>query len=168
MIKNIMKYGLLFAICILMQVLIFDRIYFSGYVNIYFYVLFILLLPIPTSKSLGMIMAFFIGISIDMFTNTPGMHASASVFMAFLRPTILRFLAPIDGYETGMEARLSILGIGWFIRYAFVLIIAHHTVLLYLEAFNSSLFFFTFLKVLLSSFATLFIIVLSQFLIYRK
>jgi len=67
-----------------------------------------------------------------------------------------------------MEARLSILGIGWFIRYAFVLILAHHTVLLYLEAFNSSLFFFTFLKVLLSSFATLFIIVLSQFLIYRK
>lgn len=168
MIKNILKYGLLFIICLELQVLLFDRIYFSGYLNIYFYVLFILLLPIQTSRSLGMLLAFVLGISVDMFSNTPGMHASAAVFMAFLRPSILRFLSPVDGYELGMEARVSILGIGWFIRYSMVLILAHHAWLLYLEAFSFSLFFFTLLKVLLSTFATGFIVFLSQFLIYRK
>jgi rod shape-determining protein MreD len=168
MIKNILKYGLLFIICLELQVLLFDRIYFSGYLNIYFYVLFILLLPINTSRSMGMLLAFVLGISVDMFSNTPGMHASAAVFMAFLRPSILRFLSPVDGYELGMEARVSILGVGWFIRYSMVLILAHHTWLLYLEAFSISLFFFTLLKVLLSTFATGFIIFLSQFLIYRK
>lgn len=168
MIKDVLKYGLLFVICVVLQVLMFDRIYMSGYLNIYFYVLFILLLPVRTPAITGMGLAFLLGLSIDMFSNTPGMHTSASVLVAFIRPSLLKLLSPADGYEAGMEARVSILGPSWFIRYSLILILAHHTWLLYLEAFNFSLFFFTLLKVLLSTFATGFILFISQFLFFKK
>lgn len=168
MIKEILKYTLLFVLCLLLQVLVFDKIYLSGYVNIYFYVLFILLLPIEISPLLTMFLAFFLGISVDMFSNTLGMHASALVFMAYLRPSVLRFLSPYDGYEPGMQARANSLGVGWFIRYSMVLIFAHHFLLLFIEAFNFSLFFFTLLKVMISTLATGFIVFISQYLVFRK
>jgi hypothetical protein len=47
-----------------------------------------------------LITAFLLGITVDMFVDTPGVHTSASVFMAFVRPFVLRILAPRDGYET--------------------------------------------------------------------
>jgi hypothetical protein len=142
--------------------------YFSGFVNIYFYVLFILLLPIETLPVVVLFLAFFLGLSVDMFSNTIGMHASASVFMAFLRPSILRLLAPYDGYESGMQARVASLGVAWFIRYSMILILGHHLVLLFVEAFDFSLFFFTLLKVILSAFATGILVLMSQFLFFRK
>ena len=168
MINPVTRNILRMFILILFQVLVLNNIQVSGYINPYMYVLFILLLPFETPRWLLLISGFAIGISIDLFANTPGMHASATVFMAFLRPYVLKLFMPHDEYEPGSYPRLYYYGFTWFLKYSLVLVFFHHTFLFYAEAFRITFFFHTMLRVVLSTLFSVFLIVLSQFFIYRK
>lgn len=160
----------LFRIIILVvfQVSVLNNIQFSGFVNPYFYVLFILLLPFETPGWLLLSLAFVLGITIDLFSNTPGLHASATVFMAFLRPLVLDYFAPRDGYVPGTFPRIYYYGFGWFFQYSAILILGHHFFLFYMEVFQLSDFLLTFKRVVYSSIFTLFLVIISQFFIFRK
>ena len=162
--RNILRMFVL----ILFQVLVLNNIQVSGYINPYMYVLFILLLPFETPRWLLLISGFAIGISIDLFANTPGMHTSATVFMAFSRPYVLTLLMPHDEYEQSTYPRLYYYGFTWFLKYSLILVFLHHTFLFYVEAFRTTFFFHTMLRVLLSTLFSVFLIILSQFFIYRK
>ena len=157
-----------FIILVLAQVLIFNNIQFSGYINPYIYILFILLLPFETPKWMLLVSAIFLGLTIDIFSDTLGMHTIATLFMAFLRPFVLNLISPRDGYESGTFPRVSYYGITWFTRYTSILIVAHHFVLFYIEIFRFGNFFSTFFRVILSTIFSLAFIVLSQFFVYRR
>ncbi len=162
--RNIIR----FLILILFQVLVLDNIQMGGYLNPYFYVLFIILMPFETPRWLMLITAFLMGLSVDLFTNTLGMHAAATVFMAFLRPWILSIFAPRDGYEPDTFPRIFFYGFNWFLRYSLVMVFVHHLALFYLEVFHFQDFLSTFLRVILSSLVTTATIILSQYFIFRK
>ncbi len=157
-----------FIILITAQIIIFDNIQFSGFINPYIYVLFILLLPFETPKWALLFSAFLLGLTVDLFSETLGMHTAACVFMAFLRPYVLNIISPREGYESGTFPRVAYYGITWFAKYAFILILAHHLLLFYIEIFRFGAFFITFLRVLLSVIFTLGFVVISQFFIYRR
>ncbi len=157
-----------FIILVLFQVLVLNNIQFSGFVNPFMYVLFILLLPFEIPRWVLLVSGFLLGLSVDVFSNTLGLHASATLFMAFLRPYVLRVISPRDGYETGTYPRVFYYGIAWFINYAIILVFAHHLFLFYLEVFRLSEFFRTLLRVILSSSFSILIIVLSQYIVFRK
>src|SRR5512137_2722988 len=101
MINSIIRYTVIFVILIFLQVLLFNNIQFSGYINPYVYVMLILLLPVEIPSWLLLIICFFSGLTVDLFNGTPGIHTSATVFSGFIRPYILRFISPRDGYEAG-------------------------------------------------------------------
>ena len=168
MIKVLPRNILRIIMLVFFQVFILNNIQFSGFVNPYFYVLFILLLPFETPKWLLLTLGFVLGLSIDLFSNTPGLHASATVFMAFLRPLVLDYFAPRDGYESGTFPRVYYYGFVWFFQYSSILILAHHFFLFYIEVFRLDDFFLTFWRVVLSSIFTIFLVVISQYFIYRK
>ena len=157
-----------FIILVLFQVLVLNNIQFSGFVNPFMYVLFILLLPFETPRWVLLVSGFLLGLSIDIFSNTLGLHASATLVMAFLRPYVLRVISPRDGYETGTYPRVFYYGISWFLNYAIILVFAHHLFLFYLEVFRFSEFFRTLLRVILSSSFSILIILLSQYIVFRK
>jgi rod shape-determining protein MreD len=166
MINSVIKYGLLFILLVLLQVLLFNNIQFSGYINPYVYVLFILLLPVEIPAWLLLILSFMTGTLIDLFSGTPGMHSSATVFAGFVRPAVLRITSTRDGYESGSGPSMYIYGLRWFLIYTTVMVLIHHTILFYLEVFRLTDFFRTFLRVILSSFFSIIFIVLLEF--YRK
>ena len=168
MIKLLARNIVRFILLVLAQVMIINNLQVNGYIVPYLYALFILLMPFETPKWLLIISAFALGLSVDLFTQTPGMHAAAAVFMAFLRPYILEMSAPRDGYEAGTFPRVYYYGFQWFLRYTVILVLAHHLILFYIEVFRFSEFFSTFLRVLLSSLITVILIMLSQYFIYRK
>ena len=163
MINEVIKNILRFIFLVFFQVLILNNIQLSGYLNPFLYVLFILMQPFETPKWLVLILAFVLGISIDMFSNTGGLHAAASVFMAFLREPILKLIAPRDGYDVVQKPTIQQFGFGWFFSYAGILVFIHHFFLFYLEVFHFANFFSTFFRVILSSFFTLTLIFISQF-----
>ena len=155
-------------ILVIIQVLILNNIQFSGYINPFMDVLFILLLPFDTPYWILLSSAFILGLSIDIFSDTFGLHAAATVFMAYLRPYVLFAIAPRDKYEPGTYPRLYYYGFNWFLKYSTILIFAHHLFLFYIEIFRFSGFFATFLRVGLSSVFSILLVVLSQYLFFRK
>ncbi|MGC8803585.1 MAG: rod shape-determining protein MreD [Bacteroidales bacterium] len=162
------KYILRFILLVLLQIFIFNKIQFSNLINPYFYVLFILLLPFDMPRSALLISAFFLGLSIDLFSNTPGMHAAASTFMAFVRPAVLKGISPREDYEPDTTPTVYYYGLRWFIGYALVLVFLHHFVLFFLEMFRWSDFFSTLARVFLSTAFTSLLIVVSQFFFFKK
>jgi rod shape-determining protein MreD len=162
MIPRILRYSLIFILLVLLQVLLFNNIRFSGYVNPYIYIMFILLLPIEIPAWLLMIISFFTGLIIDLFSGSPGMHTSATVLAGFIRPYVLRIISPRDGYEPGSDPSMVIYGFRWFLIYTLIIVLFHHTALFYLEVFRFTDFFRTFLRVLLSTlFSGTFILLLE-------
>ena len=119
------------------------------------------------NKMLVMTIAFITGMTIDVFSDTMGMHASASVFLAFVRPYVLTALAPRDGYEPNQRPTLNQFGFQWFIIYATVCTFLHHLFLFFVEVFRFSGFFDTFWRVLASSFFTLILILIMQYFNYN-
>lgn len=157
-----------FVLLIALQILLFNRIQVSGYLNPYFYVLFILLLPFETPNWLLLISSFVLGLGVDLFSGTPGMHTMACTLMGFARPFILDTLSPRDGYKANTSPRISFYGLEWFLRYTILLVVIHHFALFYIEVFKWTAFWHTLLRVILSTLFSTFFMVASQFFIFRK
>jgi len=155
-----------FVFLILFQVLILNNIQFSGFINPYFYIYFILLLPFETPRWLLLLSAFLLGISLDAFTNTFGLNAAACVFIAFLRPFVISAISTGTEFMTGHSPSLKNQGVKWFAYYSIILVLVHHFTLFYLEIFRFTEFFQTLLRVLLSSIFTLLIIFIAELLSY--
>lgn len=164
MINRILRFSLIFILLILLQILVFNNIQFSGYINPYIYILFILLLPVEIPTWLLLLISFATGILMDIFSGTPGMHSSATVLAGFIRPDVLRIISPRDGYEPGADPSMLVYGFRWFLLYSAIIILVHHTVLFYLEVFRFAAFFRTLLRVLLSSLFSITFVVLLEYI----
>jgi len=162
--KNIARFILL----VLMQVLLVQNINLTTYVILLPYVLLIIMLPFETPKLVVLFTAFALGASIDYFYDSSGLHASACTIMGFARYYVLKYIAPREGYDAGVQPTIEDMGLAWFLRYAGTLIIIHHFFLFYLEVFRFSEFFRTLLRVMLSSVGTFGLIYLIQFLFFTK
>ncbi|MCX6272704.1 MAG: rod shape-determining protein MreD [Bacteroidetes bacterium] len=162
--KNILRFLVLVAI----QVVILNRIHFLGFINPYLYVLFILLLPFETPKWLLLFSSFGIGMLIDAFSNSYGLHAGAATMMAFSRPFVLRLLTSRKEYEPGIHPGLRDLGFNWFLSYSASLILIHHTFLFFVEVFRFTEIFATLFRIFLNTLITLLSVIIAQYLFYRK
>jgi rod shape-determining protein MreD len=167
MINRLPRYIIVFIVLVLAQILLFNNIQLSGYLNPYIYILFILVLPFETPKWGLLAAGFILGITIDLFSHTIGMHASATVFMAYLRPHILRNMEPRDGYEPDTEPSIQDYGFSWFLKYSAILTLAHHIFLFYIEVFKFEGFFQTLSRAVLSALMSILIIVLIKIFIRK-
>ncbi len=168
MLNNFGKYLINFIVIMLFQVLILNQLNLGIYINPCLYILFILILPVETPGWLTLIIGFAVGLMMDAFLNTIGLHASATVFLSFLRYYLLRFFAPRDGYELGSLPVPSYFGFTWFFKYVSIATIGHHLFLFFMEVFTFNNFFLTIWKVILSSLFTITFILLAQLFGIRK
>ena len=157
-----------FFFLVLLQVLILNHINFGGYINPYFYIYFILLLPFGTPRWLLLIVAFILGLSIDIFTNTIGLNAAACVVMAFFRPFVISAISTGPESLIGDTPSLRNQGIKWFLYYSIILVLIHHAALFYLEIFRFNEFTVTFIRVLLSSAFTMVLVLISEYMLYPR
>jgi len=154
---------------VLLQVLLLNNINLTEYgITPYFYILFILLLPFDTSDWSLLLFAFFLGLSIDMFSDTGGVHASATVFIAFLRPFVLKMLSGRDGYAPETSPRISWYGFNWFFKYTVILTIIHHLIYYLVSEFSFGHFSITLLKVFITAIFSSILIIISQYLVFKR
>lgn len=130
LVKNIFR----LIVFILVQVYILDKMHLHRFVIPVLYYLFILWLPFSLSRISLLLIGFATGLSLDYFTNTPGLHAAACVLIAYARPFIINLLTPKDTAEFNYREP-SPRAMGWapYTVYAFVMTLLHHTYLYLLE-----------------------------------
>ncbi|MBR4619801.1 MAG: rod shape-determining protein MreD [Salinivirgaceae bacterium] len=158
----------MFVVLVLLQVGVLNQVQLGGFINPYIYILFIILLPVGTPGWLTLVLSFVLGISIDMFCNSPGIHTSATVFAGFVRPYLLSSLMPRETVEPTDTPNIRLFGTGWFLKYCLVMVIVHHVSLFMVEAFKFSSLHLILWRALLSIVFTMILIVLSQFLFTRN
>jgi rod shape-determining protein MreD len=168
MINHLGQYLLSFIAIFLVQILVLNNLNLGGYINPWLYVLFLLILPVEIPNWLLLVLAFVTGLLMDTFLNTIGLHASATVFLAFLRPFLLRIFSPRDGYEPGSLPVPSHFGLGWFLKYTLLAVLAHHLFLFVVEAFSFESFGATLWKTILSTLVTLVVIMIAQLFSSRE
>ncbi len=157
--NSVLGFGFIFVVLVLTQALIFNHVRFNGYINPYVYVLFVLLLPIDIRGWLLLILAFITGLTIDVFLDTMGMHAAATVFLAFLRPAVIRLISVRSDFESGTIPGVAGQGFRWILTYCLLLVFSHHTMLFFIEIFRFSEFFSTMQRIILSTlFSSVFVI----------
>lgn len=154
---------------ILLQVLVLNQMNLGGYINPYVYVLFIILLPVQINKSTLLLLAFLTGLTIDLFGNTLGLHASATVLLAYARPGILRLFFQNLEFSEEEEPNISKLKPGGFLKYTLVLVFIHHSALFFLEVFTFQGLLSTLFRIALSTIiSSLMIMTLTLLFASRK
>ena len=142
-----------FVLLLLAQVLIFNRIDLFGFINPFPYILFIILYPVNGNKSGLLAASFFLGLLMDMFWNSGGVHAAACLILAYYRPAIFKFSFGLS-YEYQTVKLTDVLSPE---RFSFLLIavVLHHFVLFVLEVFKISFLWDIVVRTLLSTVFTL-------------
>lgn len=165
-IKNIVR----FIVLLFVQVFVLNRIpALQHWVNPYIYFLFILWLPFNISRISLLIWAFILGITLDYFTKTPGLHASACVLIAYLRPFLINLLVPQEGIEINyQEPSIKSLSFAPYFIYVLLLTFVHHSWLFFLEAIQFADIFYFFIKTLLSVAVSLVLILVIELLFVRR
>ena len=157
-----------FVVIVLVQVLILERLNLHGYINPYLYPLIIIMLPIEIAHWALILIGFSLGLAIDTFTNTIGIHAATCVFIAFIRPYILNALTPSGGYEQDDKPTTRSLGFRWYISYAVTIIFVHHFILFFLEVLRFSYLFHTLTKIAVSSLISLMLVIIAEYISVTK
>lgn len=163
-VKNIVRFLLLISL----QIFLLNKMNFFGYVNPFIYVLFIILLPFKTNKLLILLIAFLTGFTIDFFGNTPGLHSTATLIMAFARPGLLRVFYGKIEFTQNEEPGITKLGFLGFFRYAFVLVLIHHFSLFFLEILSFSKILIILENTIISSLMTILLIYIYLLLFTRN
>jgi rod shape-determining protein MreD len=162
--NRIIRYTWAFVLLVVLQLIIFNNIEFSGYINPYVYVMFILILPVSIPSWILLLLSFLTGSVIDLFTGTLGVHAFASVLAGFVRPWVLSLNVTAEGTEGDMSPSAYRSSLRWFLVYTVTVVFVHHLALFFVEIFSLRHFFHTLLRVLLSTAVTSFFIVLFDFI----
>ncbi|GAA4936482.1 rod shape-determining protein MreD [Algibacter agarivorans] len=155
-----------FIVLVFVQVLILNHINFLGYINPYIYILFIALYPVKNNRSILIILSFLLGITIDLFLDTGGIHAGASVFIAYIRPVILKSsFGTIYEHQT---VKFNTVDFGTKLTYFTLLTVLHHIVLFSLEIFSISKIILVLQKTLFSSIFTILLSITVTIIFSRK
>ena len=157
-----------FVLLVFLQVFLLKNITLYDLSTPYLYILFILLLPFETPNLLLFLLAFILGITVDAFYNTPGLHTAACVLLAFVRVIFISITVQKDGFDNEPEPTLSLMGFRWFFTYALVLTVLHHFFLFNLEVFRLSEIQYTLSRVVLSSIFTVFLMLMTGLIFYRS
>ena len=156
------KYIFHFVALVLLQVLVLDNIQLGGYINPFPYIYFILILPINTGRLTLLFFGFLLGITLDVFSATGGIHAAACTLIAFYRPFLLKAQGPRDGFELHATPHARLFGVGWFLGYTALMVAIHHSVLFFVEIFRFVDFFHTIFKIIVSGSLSVGIIMLFE------
>ena len=155
-------YTLLFIILVLLQVLLFNNLYFSLYVNPLVYISFVILLPGNIRGVWLLLLSLLVGLVVDLFSGTPGINTIATLLVAFCRPGLLTLIMGHDEVRELVVPDVPHMGLGKFIKYVSVMVLVHASAFFMLEVLSWKYFGFTLLRIVFSSLASIVFVYFCQ------
>ena len=159
--------ALLFIGLILLQIIVLNNINFLGYINPFFYIFFIFLYPIKKDDATLLILSFFLGLSIDVFSDSGGINAAATLFIAFVRISVLKSVTGKRDLDYGAISIFKLPFPKMFL-YVVILTVLHHFIVFGMEYFKWSKFGIILLKTVLTSIFTILLTMISFTFVMRK
>lgn len=160
-------YGLLFFFLLFLQVFILNNILLFGYINPYLYIAFVFVYPYKKDRFKFLTLAFLLGLFVDFFTNSGGIHAFSTLFIAYIRFYFFKSIfQKLESEYDLFDLRLE--PFGKVFNYIVILTVTHHFILFSLINFSFHNFPNILINTLLSSIFTLILYFLGSFIFRNK
>lgn len=165
--NDIIKNIIWLFILVLIQVLIFNNINLFGYTNPLIYIVFVFYFPLKKEKGLFLIFSFLLGLFIDFFSNSGGIHAAATLFIAFIRLPLLTSILNKKDFDYHL---FNIRGISFLKAFTFIAIqvLIHHFIVFSLDYFSFNDFGIIISKTLTTSLLSVVLILIGIILFTKK
>lgn len=151
---------------VLLQVWVFNYTYLFRVATPFVYLFDLMLLPIGFSKVGSTLLGAVLGMIIDVFSGTPGLHMASTALTGFLRPYFLRFLMKPD-IDTTLPPASKVMGKGVFLI-LFIWVFIHHSLLFFLDAFSGFNWWVLIVRLGASSIFTYVCLVILQLLFFER
>lgn len=155
-----------YIIIMLLQVLLFDQLQLLGICHPYIYVLCLLMMPITLPRSVDMLIGAAVGIIMDIFCNSIGVHMAACILLMFVRPYLLGVIVN-DKDRLNEQISLRAIGLEALVKYVVILVLVHHLVVFMLAAWSWSHIGFVLAETAVSGLITGLVVIGYNLLIYK-
>lgn len=152
---------------VFLQILIFNNINLFGYLNPYPYLAFVFLFPYKKERSDLLILSFLLGLTLDFFTDSGGVHAASTLFIAYFRLYFVRLILRKSEFDY-VTFQLNSIAVDKVLLYFFVLIFIHHFLMFGLEFFDINSFFEILKRTLLSTIFTFLVTTFGYYIFSKK
>ncbi len=166
--NNWLKHIGFIGLMISFQILVFNNLDLSKSIIPFIYPIIIISASRVSNRSLLLILGFSLGLLIDVFSNTGGAHAMSTTLLAFFQPYLLSSMGPSDSNSNKIKPSIYSLGLKNYLVFALILLFVHHFMVFLMEMFTFSNFGLTLLRISASSLVSLLLILLLQFIFFRK
>jgi hypothetical protein len=166
--KNFITYTLLLLFLGLIQIIFLKNLALFGVAFCFLYLLGILNLPITIPHFPLILISFGLGLIVDIFYDTIGIHAASATLLSFLRPYWLKAISPTGGYDDSAKPNLPEMGIVWYMSYSLPLIFAFSLVFFTADHWGTEGFFGVLYKSFLSSIFTVLLAIIVQLLFFKR
>ena len=155
-----------YILVMLLQVLLFDQLQLWGVCHPYIYILCLLMMPITLPHTVDMLIGAGVGLLMDVFCNSLGIHTAACILLMFIRPYLIGSIVN-DKDRLNEQISLRSFGTEAFIKYVVILVIVHHLTVFMLAAWSWHHIGFVLMETLVSSLITIVTILVYNSLKYR-
>ncbi len=160
--------GIYFLVLLFLQILLFNYVSIGVGMIPFVYILGLILLPIEVPNWFLLVYSFILGISVDVAGDTMALNTSALMFSAFIRPRLIRFLAPDDGYKAGTLPSFFSFKAKRFLLYITIIIFVHQLVFFTLDIFKLSKILIIIFKAFFNTFYSLVFILIIHLLFLKN
>lgn len=155
-----------YVLVMVLQVLLFNQLQLWGVCHPYIYVLCLLMMPITLPHSMDMLIGAVVGLIMDIFCNSIGIHTAACILLMFIRPYLLGVIVN-DKDRLNEQISLRAVGMEAFAKYVVILVLMHHMTVFLLAAWSWTHIGFVLMETLVSGIITISLIIGYNMLKYR-
>jgi len=163
----ILNNSMRFLALVLLQVLVLNHLNLFGYLNPMVYIVWVVLFPIRKNQSVFLILSFLLGLSIDFFSDSGGINAAATLFIAFIRLPILKIVLKKTDFDY-LLFNLRAVSFGKAFLFITILTFIHHFIIFSLTYFSLNSFLIIISNTILTSIITIIISILGIILFTKK
>lgn len=165
--NNISQNIIWLFILVLLQVLIFNNINLFGYTNPFIYIVFVFYYPLQKEKGLFLLLSFLLGLFIDFFSDSGGINAASTLFIAFIRLPLLTSILRKSDFDLQLF-NIRAISFGKAFSFIALMTLTHHFILFSLDYFSFNDFGNILSKTFSTSILTLLVVFISIILFTKK
>jgi rod shape-determining protein MreD len=135
MIKHVVKILIYFVFYIALQVLVLNNIHLFRIMTPFLYLYIIIKIPVSITRSQVIAISFMVGLVIDIFSNTQGMHMAACSLAGMVRNPLMYTFSGKELTEEDTPSYQT-LGVTSFMKYVISLVALHHVILFLVESIS--------------------------------
>ena len=149
-----------FISLVLLQVLVLNHVNLFGFINPLVYIVWVFLFPIRKDLTSFLIFSFLLGLSIDVFSDSGGINAAATLFIAFIRLPVLNAVLGKSDFDYLL---FNLRSISFLKSLIFISILTgiHHFIVFSLEYFSLNEFVSIISNCILTCIFTIVLIILG-------